>query len=118
MPIFSDIKNSDDLEGFAVLPIEGNTDIDINNKKIDAGSYTDNSFNFTIDIQNDSDRLAIEKYRNRKGVLIIETSMYLYMIGSYAEPIDYTYKETTSTIKVSCSGDTRLKPLRKKISPF
>ena len=118
IPRFSDIKNSITFKGFAVLPIEGNTDIDINNKKSDAGSYIDNSFNFSIELQDDSDILAIEKYRNKKGVLIIETSLYQYMIGNYDEPLSYTYKETTSTIKVSCFGDTRFKPLRKKISPF
>ena len=103
--------------GFLVRPIEGDTVISINTKKTESGSYSDSQFDFSIEMQDD-EIATIEKYRNKKGILIVVTSLYLYVIGNFHEPLEYTYKENTSTLKISCSGDTRLKPLRRKRSPF
>lgn len=115
------IPNLNDLKkynGFAVRPIEGDTSISINNSITDAGPYTEFSFSFSVEKQEDSDVISIEKYGNKTGVLIIETSTYNYMIGSLEEPLRYTSKEDNKTIKVSCSGSQRRRALRKKISPF
>lgn len=115
IPNLNDLRN---YNGFAVRPIEGDTSIDFNNKITTAGTYTDHSFSFTIEKQEDTDVAAVEKYKIKKGVLFIETSTYNYMVGSFEEPLRYTSTENNKIIKVSCTGSQRRKPLRKKISPF
>ncbi|MDK7376003.1 hypothetical protein QP519_10700 [Weeksella virosa] len=115
------IPNLNDLggyNGFAVRPIEGDTSVNITNARTDAGTYAECSVSFSVDKQEDSDVMAIGQFINKKGILIIETSTYNYMIGSYEEPLMYASKENEKTIKVTCNGSQRRRVLRKKISPF
>lgn len=104
--------------GFIVRPIEGDTNVDIESKKTTAGGYYDHQFAFTIDKQEESDIKVIEKYFLQPGILKITTSTHEYIIGSYEEPLTYTYTEDAKSIKVKVTGNQRRKPLRKKYSPF
>lgn len=104
--------------GFAVRPLEDDTAIDCQTKRGEPGSYIDNSFGFTVKMQEITDVKSVEKYRNKKVILIIETTLYRYMIGNFEEPLTYTSKENNSRLSISASGDSRYKTLRQKISPF
>ena len=105
-------------DGFAVRPLEDDTAIDCQTKGSDSGSYNNNSFGFTVKMQDLSDVASIEKYRNKKVIIIIETSLFRYFIGNHEEPLTYTFKENTSRLSISLSGDSRFKTMRQKISPF
>ncbi|GEM_PF-5897319 len=115
IPTLEECRN---YEGFVVRPIEDDAAIDCQTKRSDSGSYNDNSFNFIVKMQDLSDVVSVEKYRNKKVVMIIETSLYRFFIGNHEEPLTYTSKENTSRLSISVSGDSRYKTLRQKISPF
>lgn len=110
-----ELEDLTSLDGFFVRPIEGDTSIDNTSKRTTAGVFTQNKFSFNVKMQVATDLAAIEKCRAKPIVLIIETSIYKYCIGSYAEPLKYNYQESTSTINVTIDGDTRFKPIRLKI---
>lgn len=112
IPEFEDLIEH---EGFFVRPLEDDTSINSSGKKTESGSYTDNSFDFTIKFENESDLKSLDKHRNQKMILFVETTLYRYMIGNYEEPLTYTYKDTTSKATVTISGDTRKLPIRQKV---
>lgn len=115
IPSLDDLKNRD---GFVVRPIEDNVSMNLASKDTDAGKYTDNSLNFDVLMQEINDQLAVSKYRHKKVILIVETTLYRYMIGNFEEPLKYTYSENIAKMSISVNGLSRYENLRQKLSPF
>lgn len=113
-------ENTLNFEGnakkFRITP--GDASISFSQKQSKSGIYWDFSFSFDLFPNSVSNFHTLNRFTNKKVVLLIGTSTYIYMIGSKDQPLHYSFREVDAGFKISFSGRMYFPAARKPIVSF
>lgn len=129
---FSDLSVENQLKNAipaeSVLLLKGNGlkvrilpgDAKIDNKQ--SNSKPGSSWNFTSNFEVVDNTLSnfrqLQRFINKKVVLIVGTSTYRYQFGNKVQPLDISFRETPTGFNVSVSGQFNFPAARQQITSF